>query len=171
MVHAPQEYLVCANVRFGPWTVSVWTKRRKASIRRPRQEPSPRPTRMVPTDADLNVSKPEGAATLYARIQQAARRVCLPLDGGEVSSKARMGAWCSIGERGDRYVSPYNVARIYGAIDDKARALEWLERAYQEHNPDLIELTREPSFARLHSDAKFRDLARRIWSAWPLLTD
>jgi len=42
--------------------------------------------------ADLNVSKPEGAAALYARIQQAARRVCLPLDGGAVSSKARMGA-------------------------------------------------------------------------------
>ena len=42
--------------------------------------------------ADLNVSKPEGAATLYARIQHAARQVCLPLDGGDVSSKARMGA-------------------------------------------------------------------------------
>jgi len=67
-----------------------------------------------------------------------------------------------LGESGDRYVSPYNVARIYGAIDDKPRALEWLERAYNEHNPDLIELTREPSFSRLHSDAKFRDLTRRI---------
>ena len=40
-----------------------------------------------------------------------------------------------LGESGDRYVSPYNVARIYGAIDDKPRALEWLERAYSEHNP------------------------------------
>ena len=71
-----------------------------------------------------------------------------------------------LSESGDRYVSPYNVARIYGAIDDKPRALEWLERAYQEHNPDLIELTREPSFAHLHSDTKFRGLARRIgWSS------
>ena len=61
-----------------------------------------------------------------------------------------------------RYVSPYNVARVFGAIGDKPRALEWLERAYQEHNPDLIELTREPSFASLQSDAKFRELARRI---------
>jgi len=58
------------------------------------------------------------------------------------------------GERGHRYVSPYNVARVYGAIDDKPRALEWLERAYQEHNPDLIELTREPSFASLRSDSE-----------------
>jgi TolB-like protein len=67
-----------------------------------------------------------------------------------------------LGEGGDRYVSPYNVARVYGAIDDKQRALEWLERAYREHNPDLIELTREPSFAGLHSDAKFRELVERI---------
>jgi TolB-like protein/Tfp pilus assembly protein PilF len=65
-------------------------------------------------------------------------------------------------ESGQRYVSPYNVARVYGAVGDKRRALEWLERAYQEHNPDLIELTREPSFAGLHSDAKFRELVERI---------
>jgi TolB-like protein len=63
---------------------------------------------------------------------------------------------------GHRYVSPYNVARAYGAIDDKPQALEWLERAYQEHNPDLIELSREPSFASLRSDAKFRELMSRI---------
>ena len=67
-----------------------------------------------------------------------------------------------LGEGRRPYVSPYNVARLYGAIGDKPRALEWLERAYQEHNPDLIELTREPSFASLRSDAKFRELTARI---------
>ena len=61
-----------------------------------------------------------------------------------------------------RHVSPYNIARVYGAIDDKKRALEWLERAYWEHNPDLIELTREPSFASLRSEAKFRELIKQI---------
>jgi tetratricopeptide (TPR) repeat protein len=77
-----------------------------------------------------------------------------------------------LGESGQRYVSPYNVARVYGAIDDKQRALEWLERAYQEHNPDLIELTREPSFASLRSDAKFRELMSRIgWRRVPSLID
>ena len=71
-----------------------------------------------------------------------------------------------LGDSGHHYVSPYNVARVYGAIDDKQRALEWLERAYQEHNPDLIELTREPSFESLRADAKFRELAERIgWRA------
>ena len=34
--------------------------------------------------------------------------------------------------------------------------------------PDLIELTREPSFASLRSDAKFRELARQIgWHSMP----
>jgi tetratricopeptide (TPR) repeat protein len=63
---------------------------------------------------------------------------------------------------GHRHVSPYNIARVYGAIDDKQRALEWLARAYWEHNPNLIELTREPSFASLRSDAKFRELMKQI---------
>jgi TolB-like protein/Tfp pilus assembly protein PilF len=66
---------------------------------------------------------------------------------------------------GDRYVSPYNMARAFGAAGDGRRALEWLERAYQEHNPDLIELTREPSFRSLWSEEKFRQLARRV--GWP----
>jgi hypothetical protein len=54
-------------------------------------------------------------------------------------------------------------------MDDKQRALEWLEKAYEEHNPDLIELTREPSFASLRSETKFRDLAARI--GWNSVTD
>jgi TolB-like protein len=82
---------------------------------------------------------------------------------GEMSTMAKIVA--DLGQSRHRYVSPYNVARVYGAIDDKQRALEWLERAYQEHNPDLIELTREPSFASLRSDAKFRELMSRVgWS-------
>jgi UrcA family protein len=38
--------------------------------------------------ADLNVSKPEGAAALYARIQRAAREVCHPLEARDFRSNA-----------------------------------------------------------------------------------
>jgi UrcA family protein len=38
--------------------------------------------------ADLNISNPEGAAALYARIQRAARQVCPPLDVRNLSSEA-----------------------------------------------------------------------------------
>jgi TolB-like protein/Tfp pilus assembly protein PilF len=61
-----------------------------------------------------------------------------------------------------RYVSPYNIARIYGSLAEPERALEWLEKAYEEHNPDLIELTREPTLQCLHGNSKFRELTRRI---------
>jgi TolB-like protein/Flp pilus assembly protein TadD len=61
-----------------------------------------------------------------------------------------------------RYVSPYNIARIYGSLEEPEQALEWLEKAYEEHNPDLIELTREPTLQSLHGNSKFRELTRRI---------
>jgi UrcA family protein len=50
------------------------------------------PPQTIVKFADLNVSNPQGAAALYARIQQAARQVCLPLDGRDLRSKTRMGA-------------------------------------------------------------------------------
>jgi TolB-like protein/Flp pilus assembly protein TadD len=65
-----------------------------------------------------------------------------------------------------RYVSPYNIARIYGSLAEPDRALEWLEKAYEEHNPDLIEVTREPTLQCVHANSKFRELTRRIgWSS------
>ena len=67
-----------------------------------------------------------------------------------------------LGEPKSRYVSPYNVARGYGSLGDAARTFEWLERAYDEHNSDLIELTREPSFQRLQSHVEFKRLRRKI---------
>ena len=61
-----------------------------------------------------------------------------------------------------RYVSPYDVARAYASLDDKEQAFAWLEKAYEEHNPDLIELKMEPSFDNIRSDARFTDLLRRV---------
>jgi TolB-like protein/Flp pilus assembly protein TadD len=64
-----------------------------------------------------------------------------------------------------RYVSPYNIARVYGSLAEPERVFEWLEKAYEEHNPDLIEVTREPTLQCVHANSKFRELTRRIgWS-------
>ena len=61
-----------------------------------------------------------------------------------------------------RYVSPYNVARVFAAARDPERAFEWLERAYSERNPDLIELRAEPVFDGIRSDPRFANLLRRV---------
>jgi hypothetical protein len=67
---------------------------------------------------------------------------------------------------GKRYVLPYNIAKIYSASGDPDKAFEWLETAYKEGNPDLIELNSEPLFDSLRSDPRFSDLVQRVrWVA------
>jgi tetratricopeptide (TPR) repeat protein len=62
----------------------------------------------------------------------------------------------------ERYVSPYNVAKIYATVGDKEQAFRWLEKAYEERNPDFIELKVEPALDSLRTDERFRDLLRRV---------
>jgi TolB-like protein/Tfp pilus assembly protein PilF len=61
-----------------------------------------------------------------------------------------------------RYVSPYNMGRVYGSLRDKEQTFAWLARAYDEHNPDLIELRMEPTFDSARSDPRFGQLLSRI---------
>jgi TolB-like protein/Tfp pilus assembly protein PilF len=61
-----------------------------------------------------------------------------------------------------QYVSPYYVARIYAAAGDREKAFDWLEKGFQERNPDLIELNVEPLLDSLRTDGRFHDLLRRI---------
>ena len=61
-----------------------------------------------------------------------------------------------------RYVSPYSWAERYAALGEKELALEWLEKAYAEREPMMAMLNTDPACDRLHSDARFKDLLRRI---------
>jgi TolB-like protein/Tfp pilus assembly protein PilF len=61
-----------------------------------------------------------------------------------------------------RYVSAYNMSRVYAASGDVELAFTWLDRAYQERNPDLIEVQAEPVFDRIRADPRFGDLLRRV---------
>lgn len=68
--------------------------------------------------------------------------------------------------QGKRYVLPYNFAKIYAASSDAEKAFTWLEKAYDDGSPDLIELNSEPIFDKLRHDARFSDLMRRVgWKA------
>jgi TolB-like protein/Tfp pilus assembly protein PilF len=64
--------------------------------------------------------------------------------------------------RGRRYVLPYNIAKIYAAGNDRTRAFDWLETAYEGGNPDLIELNSEPVFDCLRTDRHLAQLMRRV---------
>ena len=69
--------------------------------------------------------------------------------------------------QGHGYVLPYDLAKAYAARDHRGKALEWLQIAYREGNPDLtrVEL-RAPLCDGLRDDPRFTGLMRRVgWRA------
>jgi tetratricopeptide (TPR) repeat protein len=61
-----------------------------------------------------------------------------------------------------KYVPAYGVAEVYVALGDKEEAFRWLERAYEERSSALAYIKVEPRLDQLRSDARFRDLLRRM---------
>jgi hypothetical protein len=59
-------------------------------------------------------------------------------------------------------VSAPSIAIIYAGLGDNDRALDWLEKAYQERSTGLLTLKVHPIFDGLRSDQRFRSLLRRI---------
>jgi eukaryotic-like serine/threonine-protein kinase len=60
----------------------------------------------------------------------------------------------------EKYVSAFHRAIICSGLGEKDQALEWLERAYEEHF--IIGIRGNPGFDPLRSDPRFQDLLRRM---------
>lgn len=58
--------------------------------------------------------------------------------------------------------SPNGIAALYASAGEKEKALEWLERAYREHDFGLIFAGLAPEFDPLRADPRFHDLIRRV---------
>ena len=63
---------------------------------------------------------------------------------------------------GRRYVAPLNVALIYAGLGDKSQALEWLERAYDDHSDRLPWIRAWPQFDSLRAEPRFQNLLQRM---------
>jgi tetratricopeptide (TPR) repeat protein len=61
-----------------------------------------------------------------------------------------------------QYVSAYSFAEAYTGLGEKDRALEWLEKAYEENSGQMVYLKLQPSMDPLRSDARFHSLLRRM---------
>jgi len=61
------------------------------------------------------------------------------------------------------YVSPYMIATVYAGLENKDKAFEYLEKAFQERSSDLSYFLRaDLRMDRLRSDPRFQDLMRRM---------
>lgn len=61
-------------------------------------------------------------------------------------------------------VRPYEIAKVYSGLGEKDRAIEWLNKAYQDHSPWLLKLKSDPNFENLRSDQRFQTLIEQIKS-------
>ena len=61
-----------------------------------------------------------------------------------------------------KYVAPYFFAGIHIGLGDNDRAIEYLERSYEEHSHWLIYLHMDPSMDGLRGNPRFQDLLRRV---------
>jgi len=54
------------------------------------------------------------------------------------------------------------VAETYVLLGDKDQAFHWLERAYSEHDDEMVTLKIDTVWDPLRSDPRFKDLLRRV---------
>jgi DNA-binding winged helix-turn-helix (wHTH) protein len=60
------------------------------------------------------------------------------------------------------YCSPYVRARLYAAIGDKAKALEWLEKAFEERDGGLSLLKVDPGLDGVRGEPRFQSILERV---------
>ncbi|MEW6210508.1 MAG: winged helix-turn-helix domain-containing protein [Acidobacteriota bacterium] len=58
--------------------------------------------------------------------------------------------------------SPYNTALLYAAADERDRAMEWMERAFEERDPMLVSIKSDPAVDSLRADPRFDRLLTRM---------
>src|SRR6266567_2886964 len=59
-------------------------------------------------------------------------------------------------------VSPHSIAEIHAALGGMDQAFEWLNRAFDQHDMQMVSLLTNPTLDSLRSDPRFADLVRRV---------
>jgi tetratricopeptide (TPR) repeat protein len=56
----------------------------------------------------------------------------------------------------------FDLVRVYAGLGNNDRALEFLQKAYEEHYPSMGVIKVDPLLDRLRSNPRFQDLVRRM---------
>ena len=60
------------------------------------------------------------------------------------------------------YVSSFEIAMIHARMDEKEQTLDWLEKAFDEHDSGLVSLAVDPLFDSVRSDPRFQAMLKRL---------
>ena len=66
------------------------------------------------------------------------------------------------GRHRQRTASAYDLALLYAGLNDPVRALDWLEKAYEERSGGLLQVRADPMFDPIRSEPRFENLVRRL---------
>jgi len=64
----------------------------------------------------------------------------------------------------DSSADPVSLARVHVALGETDAAMAWLQRAYQERDPDVSIMRYDPDLAALAADPRFQELVKSVSS-------
>lgn len=62
----------------------------------------------------------------------------------------------------EKYFSPMFISRVYAGMGDVDKAIEWLEKGYEERDPVVCVVKSVPSHDYMHSDPRFQALLKKM---------
>jgi adenylate cyclase len=60
------------------------------------------------------------------------------------------------------YVTPWQIGTLYTRAGMNKEALDWLEKAYEAHDPNMPYISVDPIFDGLRNEPRFQDILRRM---------
>ena len=61
-----------------------------------------------------------------------------------------------------KYFSPMFISRVYAGMGEVDKAIEWMEKAYEERDPAFSLIKSVPSHDYMHSDPRFKALLKKM---------
>ncbi len=62
----------------------------------------------------------------------------------------------------ERFIPPDHIAMIYNGLGETDKALEWLEKGYEQHDPKMAFLKVEPKWNNLRNEPRFIELMKKM---------
>ena len=93
----------------------------------------------------------------FTRAERSQRALILPYG---VCPRAETGV--ALENKGGKFVSPSEVARIFVVLGERDAVMEWLTKACEERVGDMIYVKWWPEFEPLRADPRFRELLRHM---------
>ena len=60
------------------------------------------------------------------------------------------------------YFPPWQICTLYCRAEMKKEALDWLEKAYAEHDPNILIISIEPLFDFLREEQRFKEILQKM---------